>query len=65
MPPDLIRNAANMLNSIVEHRINQVIRDGGNELERVVPKILRKAIEDLHKRGTIIRTGITCKKIRL
>ena len=65
MPPDLIRNAAKMFNSIVEHRINQVIRDGGKELERVLPKILRKAIEDLYKRGTIIQTGITCKKILL
>ena len=65
MPPDLIRNAAKMFNSIVKHRINQVIRDGGKELERVLPKILRKAIEDLYKRGTIMQTGITCKKILL
>ena len=37
------------IDKIAKQRINQVIRDGGAELERVAPKIIRGAIEEVYK----------------
>ena len=34
---------------MVKNRLNQVINTGGAEIERVLPKILRGAIEDVYK----------------
>ena len=45
----IIKTAANDINSITEQRINQIISQGGKEVERVVPKILRGAIEDVYQ----------------
>ena len=33
----------------MKERINQVISQGGKEIERVLPKILRGAIEDVYQ----------------
>ena len=46
--PDIIKAATNDVNKIAEQRINQIISQGGKELEQVVPKILRGAIEDVY-----------------
>ena len=45
----IIKTATNDINSITEQRINQIISQGGKEVERVVPKILRGAIEDVYQ----------------
>ena len=45
----IIKTATNDINSITERRINQIISQGGKEVERVVPKILRGAIEDVYQ----------------
>ena len=45
----IIKTATNDINSITEQRINQIISQAGKEVERVVPKILRGAIEDVYQ----------------
>ena len=47
--PDVIKAATNDINKIAEQRINQVINQGGQELERILPNILRGAIEDVYQ----------------
>ena len=37
------------MNKIAEQRINQIISQGCKELERIVPKILHGAIEDVYQ----------------
>ena len=47
--PGIINNATADIDKIAKQRINQVIRDGGAEIERVAPKIIRGAIEEVYK----------------
>ena len=47
--PGVIKAASNDTNTIATDRINQIIRQGGREMERVLPKILRGAIEDVYQ----------------
>ena len=37
--PNVIKNASGKINNIAQQRIQQAIREGGKELERVLPKI--------------------------
>ena len=45
----MINNASNEINNIAKQRIDQIITQGGKEVERVLPKILRGAIEDVYQ----------------
>ena len=45
---ELIRNASSEINNIAQQPINQVVNQGGKEIERVLPKLLREAIEDIY-----------------
>ena len=45
--PGLIKNASSEINNIAQHQINQAISQGGRESERVLPKIVRCAFEDV------------------
>ena len=47
--PGVIKTAADDINKAAEQRINQMISKGGAEVERVLPKILRGAIEDVYQ----------------
>ena len=47
--PRIIKQATTQIDKIAQDRINQVIRSGGAEIERVLPKILHVAIEDVYK----------------
>ena len=47
--PGIINKATADIDKIAKQRINQVIRDGGAEIERVAPKIIRGAIEEVYK----------------
>ena len=47
--PGVIKDASNEINNIAKDRINQTITQGGKEVERVLPKILRGAIEDVYQ----------------
>ena len=43
--PNIIRQATGEIDKIMQSRINQVIKSGGTEIERVLPKILCGAID--------------------
>ena len=45
----LISQATGKINKIAQQRIDQVLRSGGAEIERVAPKITRGAIEKVYK----------------
>ena len=45
----MIKNAGNKINNIAKERINQIITQGEKEVDRVLPKILRSAIEDVYQ----------------
>ena len=47
--PGIITKATADINKIAKHRIDQVIRNGGAELERIAPKIIGGAIEEVYK----------------
>ena len=47
--PGVIKVATNDINAIATDRINQVISQSGKEMERVLPKILRGAIENVYQ----------------
>ena len=47
--PGVIKNASNELNNIAKEIINQIITQAGKEAERVLPKVLRGAIEDVYQ----------------
>ena len=47
--PGIINKATSDINKIVQQRIDQAIKTGGAEVERIAPKIIRGAIEDVYK----------------
>ena len=47
--PRIIKGATNKINNIAQQRINQIISQGGREIERVLPGILRGAIENVYQ----------------
>ena len=47
--PGVIKSVTNNLNAAATDRINQIITEGGKEMECVLPKILRGAIEDVYQ----------------
>ena len=47
--PGLIKQATGEIGKIAQNKINQVIKSGGAEVERMLPKIIHEAIEDVYK----------------
>ena len=47
--PGIINKATSDINKIAQQRIDQAIKTGGAEVERIAPKIIRGAIEDVYK----------------
>ena len=47
--PGVIKATTNNINAIATDRINQVISEGGKEMERVLPKLLRGANEGMYQ----------------
>ena len=47
--PKVISQATGEINKIAQQRIDQAIRSGGAEIERVASKIIRGAIEEVYK----------------
>ena len=47
--PKIISQVTGKINKIAQQRIDQVIRSGGAEIERVARKIIRGAIEEVYK----------------
>ena len=46
---NIIKNATNNINKIAKERNDQVIKTSGTEIERIAPKIIRGAIEEIYK----------------
>ena len=47
--PKLINQATGEINKIAQQRIDQVMRSGRAEIERVAPKIIKGVIEEVYK----------------
>ena len=47
--PEIINQGTGEINKIIQERIDQAIRLGEAEIERVAPKIIKGAIEEVHK----------------
>ena len=47
--PKITLQATREIDKIAKQRINQIIRSGSSEIERVAPKIIRGAIEEVYK----------------
>ena len=47
--PEIINQATGEINKIAQQGIDQAIRSGGAEIERVAPKIIIGAIEEVYK----------------
>ena len=47
--PGLMKQATGEIGKIAQNKINQVIKSGGAEVERMLPKIIHEAIEDVYK----------------
>ena len=47
--PIVLKKVSGKADEILQHRISQLIKESGAEIERTGPKILRGAIEDLYK----------------
>ena len=45
----MINLMLNEINQIAKDRINQIVKTGGAKIERLAPKIIREAIEDVYK----------------
>ena len=61
LAPKVIGQASKEIDKITEARIREVINDGGQQIRKIVPQIIRGAIEDVYK--TPFRLlGNLCKK---
>ena len=47
--PGIIKNETKEIKNVAQQRINQIINQGAKEVERVLLKILREAIEDMYQ----------------
>ena len=47
--PKIITKATSDINEIAKDRIDQIVRTGGAEIERIAPKIIKGAIEEVYK----------------
>ena len=46
--PKIITKATSDINKITKERIDQIVRSGGAEIERVAPKIIEGTIEEVY-----------------
>ena len=61
--PGLTKNGGNKIDKVNEERIAQLIRQGGNELKRVAPIILKKVIKQLYKTSLCLLRKNSRRKI--
>ena len=45
----MVTQATGEINKITQERIDQIVRSGGSEIERVAPKIIKGAIGEIYK----------------
>ena len=56
--PNIIEKASSEINNMAEQRINQIISQGSKEIKRVLPNILRDAIEDVYQTPFLLLPNI-------
>ena len=49
MAPALIDKASNQIDKIAQRRIWLIVQQGGKEIERILPKIIKSAVEEVYK----------------
>ena len=49
LAPKVIVQASKEIDKITEARIRQAINDGGQQIQKIAPQIIRGAIEDVYK----------------
>ena len=49
LAPKIIKQATGQLNQITQRRIQQIIYQGGQQVEQIAPKNIKGAIEEVHK----------------
>ena len=47
--PKLIKQTSDETNRLAQARIQQLLHEGGQKIEKIAPKIIRGAIEDVYK----------------
>ena len=53
MKPKIIKHTTNQVDQIAQRCIQQIISQGGQQVEKIAPKIIKRAIEEVHK--TLLR----------
>ena len=46
--PDLMKQFSNQVNQVAQQRIQQTLDQGGQKIDKIAPKIIRVAIEDVY-----------------
>ena len=49
LAPKLIKQTSGEGDRLVKNRISQIINEGGGQIEKIAPRIIRGAIEDVYK----------------
>lgn len=49
MAPALIDKASNQIDKIAQRKIWLIVQQGGKEIERILPKIIKRAVEEVYK----------------
>ena len=50
LAPKIIKQATGQVDQIVQRRIQQIINQGGQQVEKIAPKIIKGAITEVYKR---------------
>ena len=49
LAPKIIKQSAGQVDKIAHRHIQQIINQGGHEVEKIAPKIIKGAIEEVYK----------------
>ena len=50
LAPKIIKQATGPVDQIAQRRIQQIISQGGQQVEKIAPKIIKGAIEEVYKK---------------
>ena len=50
LAPKIIKQATGQVDQIAQRRIQQIISQGGQQVEKIAPKIIKGAIEEVYKK---------------
>ena len=64
LAPKLIGQTSRQIDKIAEARIKQIINDGGQQVQKIAPQIIRGAIKDVHKTPFMLLGNFGNKRFR-